>query len=188
VGRRFGWLWGANGIGGHESQPAPVPRGLRLNGLLAGWRHIWASPTLRPLFLNNVLVNALILAGEPPLTVLLLGRYGFPAWEYGLAFALPCLGGLVGSRLSGRLVGRFGRGRVLLVSGALRSAWPVGLAFTGPGLGGLLLVMGVELALIGCAGVFNPIVATYRLELTPPELVARVLTAWSVTGKLPSPA
>jgi hypothetical protein len=95
VGRRFGWLWGAYGIGGHESQPAPVPRGPRLTGLLAGWRHIWASPTLRPLFLNNVLVNALILAGEPPLTVLLLGRYGFPAWEYGLAFALPRLGGLV---------------------------------------------------------------------------------------------
>ena len=175
---------GVAAVGGREPRPAPAARGPRMAGLLAGWRHIWASRTLRPLFLNTVLVNGLILAGEPPLSVLLLGRLGFAPWEYGLAFALPCLGGLLGSRLSGRLVTRFGRGPVLLVSGVLRACWPVGLAFTGPGLGGLLLVMGVELALISCVGVFNPIFATYRLEQTPPELVARVLTAWSVTGKL----
>lgn len=41
--------------------------------------------------------------------------------------------------------------------------WPVGLAFLGPGAGGLLLVMGVELGLIFCCGVFDPVYATYRL-------------------------
>jgi MFS family permease len=174
---------GVTAVGGPETRPAPIARGPRLAGVLAGWRYIWARRELRRLFLNTVLVNALILAGEPLLSVLMLGRLGFAPWEYGLAFAVPCLGGLLGARLSGRLVDRFGRGPVLLVSGALRVCWPVGLAFIGPGIGGLLLVMGIELALIGCIGVYNPILATYRLEQTPPELVARVLTAWSVTGK-----
>ncbi len=30
---------------------------------------------------------------------------------------------------------------------------------------------------------FNPVLATYRLEQTPPDRVARTLSAWSVTSK-----
>nr|WP_202797615.1 MULTISPECIES: hypothetical protein [Protofrankia] len=68
--------------------------------------------------------------------------------------------------------------------GALRAIWPVGLAFLGPGTGGLLLVMGVELGLIFCCGVFNPVYATYRLERTATDRVARTLSAWAVTKGL----
>jgi MFS family permease len=46
----------------------------------------------------------------------------------------------------------------------------------------LLLVFAVEFALITCIGVFNPVYATYRLEQTPPDRVARTLAAWSVTS------
>ncbi|MEV8211720.1 hypothetical protein AB0P40_43045, partial [Streptomyces sp. NPDC079189] len=56
-------------------------------------------------------------------------------------------------------------------------------AFLGPGAGGLLLVMGVELGLIFCCGVFNPVCATYRLERTATDRVARTLSAWAVTTK-----
>ncbi|MFE2410351.1 MFS transporter [Kitasatospora sp. NPDC059408] len=175
---------GIRAIGGREARP---PRGgsarLRAGDLLQGWRFVLADPELRPLFLNTVLVNALIMATEPVLTVLLLGPLGFAPWQYGLTFAVPCLGGLVGSRLSGPLVARFGRRRVLLVSGTLRACWLPGLVLVGPGGPGMLLVMAVEFGMILCIGVFNPVYSTHRLERVAPDRAARVLTAWSVSAK-----
>ncbi|MFE5815608.1 MFS transporter [Streptomyces sp. NPDC056479] len=179
---------GIRAIGGKEGQQirpetpsGPRARGLRASDLRAGWRHILTHPTLRPLFLNTVLVNSLIMAQAPMLAVLMLGRLGFAPWQYGLAFAVPCLGGLLGSRLSRRLTARHGRYRILLVAGTLRACWPVGLAFIGPGTPGLVLVMAVEFGLITCAGVFNPVLATHRLDQTPPDRVTRTLSAWTVT-------
>ncbi|EGX55253.1 major facilitator superfamily MFS_1, partial [Streptomyces zinciresistens K42] len=160
------------------ASPGPDPGGLR-----AGWRHLLGQAALRPLFLNAVLVNALIMVSAPLLAVLMLGPLGFAPWQYGLVFAVPCLGGLLGSRLAPRLVARYGRCRVLLGAGTLRACWPAGLAFVGPGTSGLVLVAAVEFGLITCAGVFNPVLATTRLELTPADRVTRTLTAWSVTGR-----
>lgn len=177
---------GIRAIGGEEGQqPRPdAPSGRpRARDLRAGWRHLFAEPTLRPLFLNTVLVNSLIMASAPLLAVLMLGRLGFAPWQYGLAFAVPCLGGLLGSRLSRRLTARHGSHRILLAAGTLRACWPVGLAFVGPGTPGLLLVMAVEFGLITCAGVFNPVLATSRLELTPPDRVTRTLAAWSISTR-----
>ncbi|MFF0574935.1 MFS transporter [Streptosporangium saharense] len=151
--------------------------------LLDGWRYILADATLRPLFLNTALFNGLVMAADALLAVLMLGQLGFTAWQYGLAFAVPAIGGLLGSRLTRPLVARFGQHRVLVVAGTLRALWPVGLAFVGPGTGGLLLVMGVEFGLILCCGVFNPVQATYRLERTANDRITRTLSAWSVTTK-----
>ncbi|MFJ4868773.1 MFS transporter [Streptomyces sp. NPDC088757] len=167
-----------------RKHPAGRPSRPDAGDLLAGWRHILAHPVLRPLFFHTVLVNGLIMAVAPLLAVLMLGPLGFPPWQYGLAFAVPCLGGLLGARLAGRLVTRFGRHRVLRTAGTLRALWSIGLAFVHPGVTGLLLVMAVECALITCTGVFNPVFAAQRLTLTAPDRVARVLTAWSVTGKI----
>lgn len=176
---------GIRAIGREEPRPrrADVPR-LRAGDLLDGWRYVLASPGLRPLFLNTVLVNGLIMATAPLLAVLMLGDLGFAPWQYGLAFAVPCAGGLVGSRLARTLVARFGRHRVLVTSGVLRVCWPVGLAFVGPGTSGLVLAMVVEFGLITSIGVFNPVYATRRLELTPTDRVARTLSAWTVSAKL----
>ncbi|MFI6316868.1 MFS transporter [Nonomuraea sp. NPDC050556] len=175
---------GLGAMGGHE--PAPQRREvarLRAGDLLDGWRHILADAALRRLLLNTSLFNGLVMAAQPLLAVLMLGPLGFSPWQYGLAFAAPSIGGLIGSRLARPLVTRFGQHRVLVASGALRAVWPVGLAFIGPGTGGLLLVIGVELGLIFCCGVFNPVHATYRLERTATGRVARTLSAWSVTTK-----
>ncbi|WP_432184077.1 MFS transporter [Streptomyces tendae] len=180
---------GIRAIGGGEPRPPRTEASrLRAGDLLDGWRYVLASPALRPLFLNTVLVNGLIMATAPLLAVLMLGDLGFAPWQYSLAFAVPCLGGLVGSRLAGPLVARFGEHRVLVTSGVLRVCWPVGLAFVGPGTGGLVLVMVVEFGLITSVGVYNPVYATRRLELTPVERVARTLSAWTVSGKLTTAA
>jgi MFS family permease len=166
-------------------EPDPVRAGAtrsRSAELLDGWRQILTSPTLRRLFLNTQTVNAMIMVGSPLMSVLMLGPLGFAPWQYGLAFALPCVGGLIGSRLSRRLVARFGQHRVLVAAGTLRVCWPLGLAFVQPGVGGLLLVMGVQFGLVTCIGVFNPVMATHRLEHAGKDRVARVLSAWSITS------
>ncbi|NGO46146.1 MFS transporter [Streptomyces ureilyticus] len=177
---------GIRAIGGRE--PRPVRTGargrLRAGDLLEGWRYILAHPALRPLFFNTILVSGLIMATSPLLAVLMLGDLGFAPWQYGLAFAAPCLGGLIGSRLARRLVARFGQHRVMLTAGTLRACWLLGLAFVRPGTAGLVLVIAVEFGLITSMGVFNPVYATYRLEQTATDRIARTLSAWSITSKL----
>ncbi|GGO42582.1 MFS transporter [Streptomyces daqingensis] len=174
---------GIRAIGGQEPRPerAREPR-LRAGELFEGWRHILTRPALRPLFFNAIVVNGLIMASEPLLAVLLLGDLGFTPWQYGLVFAAPCAGGLVGARLARPLVTRFGQHRVMLTSGTLRACWPIGLVFVQPGVPGIVLVIGVQLGLVTCCGVFNPVLATYRLEHTASDRVARTLTAWSVSS------
>jgi hypothetical protein len=72
---------------------------------------------MRMLFANSVAVNGLIMADEGALAGLMLGPLGFAPWQYGLAFAIPCIGGLIGSRLAGPLAVRYGTGTVVRVFG-----------------------------------------------------------------------
>ena len=72
----------------------------------------------------------------------------------------------------------------MTVFGWLRSLFPLGLAFVGPGIPGLLTVIIVEGLLITCMGIFNPIYATERLQRTPVDRTAQVLSTWSAISKL----
>ncbi|MEV7216237.1 MFS transporter [Kitasatospora cineracea] len=172
---------GLAAIGGREAPPPTAPRGGgRTAGLLDGWRHLLGDPELRALYLNNLLVSGLIMATEPLLAVLLLRQLAFPPWQYALAFAAPCLGGLLGSRLAPRVVARYGRPAVFRTVGTLRAVWLIGLAFVRPGLPGLLTVIVVELAIVVHMSLYTPVLATHRLERTPTHLLARTLTAWSI--------
>lgn len=182
---------GIRRISGTEARPAHAatadgtrPPGLRMSELFEGWRFILRSPALRPVFFNAIMVNGLIMATEPLLAVLMLGRLGFAPWQYGLAFSVPCIGGLVASRFARRIAARYGQRRVMLATGALRACWSIGLVAMRPGIAGLAIIMGVELGLIVSCGIFNPVFATYRLEQSPPEKVARVLSAWSTSSNL----
>ncbi|MGW6398172.1 MFS transporter [Streptomyces sp. NPDC055134] len=176
---------GIRAVGGTETRPArPAAPRLRAGDLLEGWRYILSHRTLRPLFLNSIVVNGLIMASEPLIAVLMLSRLGFAPWQYGLAFAAPCIGGLIGSRVAHPLVARLGQHKVMLIVGALRACWPIGLAFVQPGAPGIVLVIAVQLGLVTCCGLFNPVLATYRLEHADPDRVARTLSAWSVSSSL----
>jgi MFS family permease len=173
---------GIAAIGGGEPAPTPPSSRLTLGGLADGWRYIMRHRGLRSLFLNTMMVNGLIMAGDAPLTVLMLGQLGFPPWQFGLAFAVPCVGGLIGSRLARPVTARYGNATVLRVFGRLRAFWFLGLALVRPGLPGLLIVMAAELILITCCGIFNPVMATYRLQATDNDHVSRVLAAWTVSS------
>lgn len=175
---------GIRATGGEQPRPRLRRTGrMRAGDLLDGWRYILADPALRPLLLNTALFNGLVTATTPLLAVLMLGRLGFAPWQYGLAFAAPSIGGLLGSRLARPLATRFGQRHVLVAAGSVRALWPIGLVFPGPGTGGLLLVIGVEFGLILCCAVFNPVCATYRLQRTVTDRVSRTLTAWAVTSR-----
>jgi MFS family permease len=180
----FSYLFSALGITairGREEHPQRTDKSrVRAGELLDGWRHILAHPGLRALYLNNMLVAGLIMATEPLLAVLLLRQLGFPPWQYGLAFAAPCVGGLIGSRLARRVVARYGQHRVFRTVGTLRAIWLIGLAFVRPGVAGLVIVIAVELAIIISMSLYNPVLATYRLEHTPKHRIARTLSAWSI--------
>jgi predicted MFS family arabinose efflux permease len=166
--------------GGEEAPHGAGGSRVRAGDLLDGWRHLLTRPGLRALYLNQVLVAGLIMATEPLLAVLLLRQLGFPPWQYGLAFAAPCFGGLIGSRLARRVVARYGQHRVFRTVGTLRAVWLIGLVFVRPGVVGLVTVIAVELAIIISMSLYNPVMATYRLDNTPQHLVARTLSAWSI--------
>ncbi|MEU8825744.1 MFS transporter [Streptomyces sp. NPDC048636] len=172
---------GITAIRGQEEAPRPTGKSpVRAGASLDGWRHIMGHSGLRPLYLNQLLVAGLIMATEPVLAVLLLRQLGFPPWQYGLAFAAPCLGGLIGSRLARHVVTRHGRHWVFRTVGTLRAIWLIGLVFVRPGVVGLITVMAVELAIIINMSLYTPVLATYQLEHTPKHLVARTLSAWSI--------
>ena len=176
---------GIAAIGGREAQVARTARNkVRLRDLPDSWRYVFAHPQLRSLFLNRLAVGSLIMAPEPLIAVLMLRQLHFAPWQYGLAFAVPCVGGLVGSRLAGPAVARYGEHRVMWIAGTTAIVWPIGLAFTTAGAGGLLLVMVVEFGVIVSMSLFNPVVATFRLKHTAHERLARTLSAWSITTSL----
>jgi MFS family permease len=182
------YLLSAVGIGAiRKNEPLPAradaPR-LRVGDLLEGWRYILRHPILHRLFFNTIIVNGLIMATAPLVAVLMLGQLGFKPWQYGIAFGVPCIGGLIGSRLARPLVARFGQHNVMKTSGTLRACWSLGLVFIHSGAAGIALVIAVQLGLVTCMGVFNPVLATYRLARTDTDRIARMLSAWSVTSNV----
>ncbi len=72
----------------------------------------------------------------------------------------------------------------MLTAGTLRACWSVGLAFIHPGIAGIVLVIAVQFGLVTCVGVFNPVLATYRLHQAETDRIARTHSAWSVTSNV----
>jgi MFS family permease len=172
-------------IAGDEQRPVHLEADrICRSELLEGWHYILRHPPLRALLANTALVNGLIMAPAPLIAMLMLGRLHIAPWQYGLAFAAPCLGGLIGARLARSLTARYGQHTVLRRAGVLRACWSIPLAFIPGGWAGVALVAVIEVGLVTSCGLFNPISATYRLEHTPADRLARTLTAWTITTKV----
>ncbi|MET7810059.1 MFS transporter [Streptomyces sp. NPDC005395] len=167
-------------------EPAPPARAtaphLRRD-IAAGWRYLLRHPGLRPLFLNSLLFGGSIMMTSPLMAVLMLDDLGLAAWQYGLALGLPCLGGVLGARLTPPLTRRFGERRVLLLSGVARTVWTILLPLTPSGALGVFVIVAVDFGLLFSAGVFNPSFTTYRMAATPDAFMSRVGTSWSVGSK-----
>ncbi len=151
--------------------------------LRPGWQYLMRHPGLRPLFFNALLFGGSVMMASPLMAVLMLDDLGLAPWQYGLALGLPCLGGVLGSRLAPFLTRRFGQRRVLLVSGVARTLWTGLLPLTPSGALGLFVVVAADFGLLLSAGVFNPSFTTYRMAATPDAFMSRVATSWSVGAK-----
>ena len=183
---------GVRSLRSPEPQPParqqPVGRRARVREITDGWRCIVAHRGLRALFVNSQIFGGAMMAASPLLAVLMLGELGFPAWQYGLAWGIPCLGGVLGALAMRPLARRYGRGRVLLAAGVFRALWLTALAVMPAGTEGLILVVVVEtLALFG-SGVFNPAFATYRMTETADHHLSRVIACWSISSRTVQPA
>ncbi|MFD7866151.1 MFS transporter [Streptomyces sp. NPDC059783] len=167
-----------------EAAPAQRPAASRTGrDIAAGWRFLLGHPGLRPLFLNALVFGGAVMMSSPLMAVLMLDDLGLAPWGYGLALGLPCLGGVLGSRLAPPLTRRFGARRVLLLSGAARTLWTVLLPLTPSGALGVAYIVTVDFGLLLCAGVFGPSFTTYRMAATPDAYMSRVGTSWSVGSK-----
>ncbi|MFC8836859.1 MFS transporter [Streptomyces griseoincarnatus] len=167
-------------------EPAPPARAATAHlgrDIAAGWQYLLRHPGLRALFFNALLFGGSVMMASPLMAVLMLDDLGLAPWQYGLALGLPCLGGVLGSRLTPLLTRRFGQRRILLVSGVARTLWTILLPLTPSGALGLFIIVAAEFGLLLSAGVFNPSFTTYRMAATPDTFMSRVSTSWSVGAK-----
>jgi MFS family permease len=163
---------------------SPAPRWQELT---AGWHYILTHPDLRALYFNSLVFSGCVMATMPLLAVHMLRDLGFAPWQYGLALGLPCVGGVLGALLIRPLTRRHGERRMLLAFGAARALWLGFLPLAGAGVTGLVIITGAELALLICAGAFNPTFATYRMAATEDTHMSRVTSAWSISSQFARP-
>lgn len=76
---------------------------------------------------------------------------------------------------------------LLLWACAARSIWAPFLAFSPSGVPGLLFILICECSLMFAAGLFNPVFATYRMQIVDRALLARVGSAWPISAALVQP-
>ncbi|GGP56714.1 MFS transporter [Streptomyces variabilis] len=167
-------------------EPAPPARSATAHlgrDIAVGWQYLLRHPGLRALFFNALLFGGSVMMASPLMAVLMLDDLGLAPWQYGLALGLPCLGGVLGARLTPLLTRRFGQRRILLVSGVARTLWTILLPLTPSGALGLFIIVAAEFGLLLSAGVFNPSFTTYRMAATPDAFMSRVGTSWSVGAK-----
>jgi len=169
--------------------PPPVrpARASRAREAVKGWRYILGHGGLRALLVNAVIFGGGIMAAAPVVAVYMLRDLHLPPWQYGLAFGLPCLGGILGSHAAGPLVRHYGLRPVLLATGAGRALWMGLIPAAPPGTPGLVVIVIAETLLLFFAGSFNPVFAGYRANHTTAQRMSRVITAWSITSKLTQP-
>lgn len=169
-----------------QPEPAPPARAATSHlgrDIAAGWQYLLRHPGLRPLFFNALLFGGSVMMASPLMAVLMLNDLGLAPWQYGLALGLPCLGGVLGSRLTPLLTRRFGQRRILLLSGVARTLWTVLLPLTPSGALGVFVIVAADFGLLFSAGVFNPSFTTYRMAATPDAFMSRVGTSWSVGSR-----
>jgi len=51
----------------------------------------------------------------------------------------------------------------------------------------MLVFLGCDTGLLFAAGIFNPLFGAHRMDITRPDMMARVVGAWSAGGRLARP-
>ncbi|KHG66526.1 major facilitator family transporter [Thermus sp. 2.9] len=169
LGLGSGFLFLAAGL--YRTLPLPPrPPGKPEGGSFLGLRFLWETPSLRPLLLQEALLNLAYALFAGLLPFVILRGLGEAPWVLGVMGTAQNLGGALGGVLVGAALKRLGEGRTLrlalylaglgLLGAALLLPWPLlaGSAF-----------------LLGAGGtLFGAVAGAVRLSQAPPELRGRV--------------
>ena len=164
------------------SQPGREDQQKASADLVAGLRYSWQQPFLRTLLFfspaANLGLNALFF-----LALLRLIEAGFPAWQIGLAEAAIGAFGILGALAAPWLIERMTTGHLTILVAWSFVPLSIPLAFwTHPAVMALAASVGLFLNPAGNAGF-----ASYRMAITPPELVGRVQSAAQFVSMLSIP-
>lgn len=179
-----GWLL----LGRVRADLSPEPRALGagagrpMRDLGDGIRYTWSRPFFRVLLiwspLINLTVNALFFVA-----LLRLVTAGFPAWQIGLVETAIGGCGILGALAAPRLIDRLPTGRLTVAVAWSFVPLSVPLAlWNNPAVMALAASVGIFLNPAGNAGV-----GSYRMAVTPADLVGRVQSAMQFVSMVSMP-
>ncbi|MFD6444524.1 MFS transporter [Promicromonospora sp. NPDC060204] len=166
---------------GRDSEAAPAA-GWR-SELVAGFRFIWASAMLRPLWIVSVLIGICHAAITSTLVLFILDRLDVPEAWYGTFMLAGALGALTAAAITGRLKARFRTGPVMAVANAVGlGAWFLAGAFPLVWVGAIAIFVS-----FGCTTTWNVLVMSLRQAAVPNHLLGRVHGTWrtALWGAMP---
>lgn len=185
------YLASALGIAGSRPRHARVvgqDKPDKTEGLLSGFRILFATPSLRALTVHAALYNAAEQIIMVNLVVWAVSERGLSAGAYGIALAAAGVGGLIGTIIAIRLAEKIGLGKAFAVSLLLSCGAPLMLAV--PDARGLVLAaaIGAILLIRGIGeGNQNIYSVTMRQRLIPKGSLTRSAGAYTqiMYGSIP---
>lgn len=172
--------------------PEPAPpkrtRGVgRLRQATEGLEFAWTDRRLKKLLIGWILFAGCVGLTGPVNSIFLLRERHFTAFEYGMIWAVASVGGFVGSRMTKRVVDRFGIGPTLYWGSIFRAPWFVLIPLAGPGIWGVVVCSISTTAVLVFSSVANSAMGSLRQILTPDALMSRVATLWSFSTAVGQP-
>lgn len=165
-----------------ETAPQAPAAGWRAE-LVAGFRFIWASPMLRPLWIVSVLIGICHAAVTSTLVLFILDRLDVPEAWYGTFMLAGAAGSLTAAAVTNRLKARFHTGPVMaVVNAAGLGAWFLAGAFPLVWVGAVAIFVS-----FGCTTTWNVLVMSLRQAAVPNHLLGRVHGTWrtALWGAMP---
>ncbi|MEQ4209624.1 MFS transporter [Actinopolymorpha sp. B9G3] len=163
-----------------KGRPAP-PRQARprlLSSVAEGARFLVRNPQLRALCLLVASANLASFMSMSTFVLYATGRLGVSTAGYGLLLAATAVGGVAGGFLAGPIANALGARTAVVVGLVLQVvAWPaIGWTKSPYVAGSVLAVVGL------CAAVTTVVCITSRQQLTPPDMLGRVISAFRTVG------
>jgi MFS family permease len=191
AGRRFGGRVPGRGAtpgaseapeGAPSYSAAPMAAGWRAE-LVTGFRFIWDSAMLRPLWMVSVLIGVCHAAITSTLVLFILERLHVPEAWYGAFMLAGAVGSLSAAAATNRLKTRFGTGPVMAAANAVGlGAWFLAGAFPLAWVGAVAIFVS-----FGCTTAWNVLVMSLRQAAVPNQLLGRVHGTWrtALWGAMP---
>jgi MFS family permease len=162
-----------------DSGPTGAPTRSARHQVVEGVRHAVVNRYIRALLGEATTYNAFYEVFVIGLLLWMLRDLGLGAVGTGLIFTAGGLGSFLGSWFGARLTGRFGYGRVLVLTMAIGNTAPLGTSLAGPGRASALAVLCGLFLLVGVgSGIANVHAVSLRQTTLPEELRGRVNAAY----------